>query len=95
MTIKSKPMIKIKRAKNGQFFFTIQGKNGQVILTSETYKSRAGCRKGINAVLNVCGSGRLIKIKDETDKPPVKRKPKANPRRMIVNGFPYTEIGLA
>lgn len=94
MTIKSKPMIKIKRAKNGQFFFTIQGKNGQVILTSETYKSKQGAIKGMLAVVRVFGFENW-NYKDETDKPPVKRKPKTKPRRMIVNGFPYTEVGLA
>lgn len=46
-------MIKIKQAKNGQFFFTIQAKNGQVIVTSETYKSKAGVWKGIWAIIKV------------------------------------------
>lgn len=62
-------MIKIKRAKNGQLFFTVHAKNHKVILTSETYKSKQGVMKGIKATLKVFNYGywpNMSLIKDET-----------------------------
>ena len=40
----------IKRAKNKQFYFNLKATNGEVILTSETYKSRTGVNNGIASV---------------------------------------------
>ena len=40
----------IEKSVDGQFFFTLRSKNGQKIVTSETYHTKQGCRKGINAV---------------------------------------------
>ena len=40
----------IKKASKGQFVFNLKASNGQVILTSETYKSKAGAKNGISAV---------------------------------------------
>lgn len=40
----------IKRAKNKQFYFNLKAINGEVILTSETYRTRAGARNGIKSV---------------------------------------------
>jgi uncharacterized protein YegP (UPF0339 family) len=39
-------MIKIHTAKDGQFYFTVQSRNHQVIVTSETYKSKQAARRG-------------------------------------------------
>lgn len=56
-------MIKIKRAKNGQLYYVVVAKNGKVLLTSETYKSKRGVMKGIRALaLATC----KIRITDET-----------------------------
>lgn len=38
-----------KRA-NGEYQFNLQATNGQVILTSEGYKAKAGCANGIESV---------------------------------------------
>ena len=35
---------------NGEFQFTLKADNGQVILTSEGYTSKAGCSNGIESV---------------------------------------------
>ena len=60
-------MIKIKRAKNGQLYYVVVAKNGKVLLTSETYKSKRGVWIGINAVLKSLRSHRsLCRIVDET-----------------------------
>lgn len=40
----------IKLRKNGEFQFDLKASNGQVILTSEGYKSKASCKNGIESV---------------------------------------------
>jgi uncharacterized protein len=40
----------LKKAKNGQFFFNLKAANGEVILTSETYKQKESSEKGIESV---------------------------------------------
>ena len=46
----------MKKAKNGQFFFNLKAANGEVILTSETYKQRDGAEQGIESVKKNSGS---------------------------------------
>lgn len=46
-------MIKFKKAKNGQHYFTVQAGNGKTLVTSETYKTRQGAMKGAKALLLV------------------------------------------
>lgn len=40
----------IKKATNGQFYFTLTGGNGETILTSEMYVTKQGCERGIDSV---------------------------------------------
>lgn len=40
----------LKKAKNGQFMFNLKAANGQVILTSELYKTKASAENGIESV---------------------------------------------
>lgn len=40
----------ISRRKNGEFQFNLKAGNGQVILSSEGYGDKAGCRNGIESV---------------------------------------------
>ena len=40
----------LKKASNGQFFFTLHADNGEKILTSETYKAKPGALNGIESV---------------------------------------------
>ncbi|MGE4800527.1 YegP family protein [Yersinia hibernica] len=40
----------IKKAKNGQYFFTLKASNGEIILTSEMYASKASTENGISSV---------------------------------------------
>lgn len=40
----------LKKASNGEIFFNLKASNGEVILTSEMYKARAGALNGIEAV---------------------------------------------
>lgn len=41
-----------KSKKNNEMWFTVKGKNGKTIVTSETYKRISGVKKGINAVID-------------------------------------------
>ena len=40
----------LKKAKDGQFMFNLKATNGQVILTSELYKTKASAENGIESV---------------------------------------------
>ncbi len=40
----------IKKDKSGQFRFNLKATNGQVILSSEAYKTKASCDNGIESV---------------------------------------------
>ncbi|MCF2219180.1 YegP family protein [Chryseobacterium sp. PS-8] len=40
----------ISTRKNGEFQFNLKATNGQVILSSEGYSSKAGCQNGIESV---------------------------------------------
>ena len=40
----------IKKGKDGQFYFNLKANNGEVILSSEGYTTKPGCKKGIVSV---------------------------------------------
>ncbi len=40
----------IKKAKNGQFYFNLKAGNGEIILTSEMYTTKASANNGIASV---------------------------------------------
>ena len=44
------PTFALKKTRGGQFMFNLHASNGQVILTSERYKSKVGARNGIKSV---------------------------------------------
>lgn len=46
-------MIKENISTDGQFYFTVMAGNNQVLLTSETYKTPQGMRKGIKSAVKV------------------------------------------
>lgn len=41
---------------DGQFYFVIKGQNGQVLATSETYKTKEGAHGGIAALYTIEGN---------------------------------------
>lgn len=45
----------IYSGKNGQFYFRLKAANGEVILASEGYVSKAGCENGIASVKKNAG----------------------------------------
>jgi len=40
----------IKRAKNGEYYFNLKAVNGEIVLTSETYKAKDSAKTGIESV---------------------------------------------
>jgi uncharacterized protein len=57
----------IKTAKNGKVHFNLKASNGQVILTSEKYESRAAALKGIESVRKNAGDAKRFERKDAKD----------------------------
>lgn len=45
-----KPKFEIKKRTNREFMFNLKAGNGEIILTSEGYESKQGCKKGIDSV---------------------------------------------
>lgn len=41
----------IKRAKDGQFYFNLKARNGEIILTSEGYTTKATLQHGVTSVM--------------------------------------------
>ena len=46
----------LRTSNNGKHYFSLVANNGEVILTSQMYRSRAGARKGISSVQANSGS---------------------------------------
>jgi len=44
----------LKKGKGGKFMFNLKAANGQVILTSQTYKTKAAAKSGIKSVGTNC-----------------------------------------
>lgn len=42
----------ITKRKNGEFQFNLKARNGEIILTSEGYVTKAGCINGIESVIS-------------------------------------------
>lgn len=40
----------VKTTANGQFMFNLKAGNGEIVLTSETYKTKAACLAGVESV---------------------------------------------
>jgi uncharacterized protein len=55
----------IKKGRTGQFRFSLVGRNGQIVATSETYTTKASCMNGIKAVKSLAGDA---EIEDQTSK---------------------------
>jgi len=43
----------IRPSADGQFYFVLIAPNNEIIATSEMYKTKDGCKKGIDAVRNM------------------------------------------
>ena len=44
------PKFEVYKDKAGEFRFRLKASNGEIILTGESYKAKAGCLKGIESI---------------------------------------------
>ena len=60
----------LKTAKNGQFHFSLLASNGQVILQSEMYESKANAQNGIASIQkNAADDARYDRLVSKSNKP--------------------------
>jgi len=52
----------IKEAKNGQYIFNLKAGNGEIIATSEMYKTKAAAENGIESVKKNAGEAKVIDL---------------------------------
>jgi uncharacterized protein YegP (UPF0339 family) len=57
----------IKKAKNGQFHFNLKASNGEIILTSEMYASKASAENGIASVQTNSPDEKQYEVKPAKD----------------------------
>jgi len=55
----------IKKGRRGQFRFSLVGRNGQIVATSETYTTKASCLNGVKSVKTLAADA---EIEDQTAK---------------------------
>lgn len=53
--------------KNGEFYFRLKARNGEVILTSQGYKAKASCLNGIESVKKNSANEERFEIKEAKD----------------------------
>ncbi len=54
----------LKKGKGGKFMFNLKAANGQVVLTSQTYKTKAAAKNGIKSVCNNCSEDARFERKE-------------------------------
>lgn len=60
----------IKQAKNGKFYFSLKAGNGEIILTSQMYADKKGCKNGIESVRkNAASEGQFESLEDKSGSP--------------------------
>lgn len=50
----------ILSAKNGERYFNLVAPNGQIILSSETYKSQAALKNGIRVAIKAAKTAKIV-----------------------------------
>ena len=60
----------IKTRKNGEFQFNLKATNGQVILTSEGYKTKASCLNGVESVKKNSQDEKRFEVKEASNGKP-------------------------
>lgn len=59
------PKFKIKKTKDGQYCFDLIAKNGEIILQSESYKSKSGCENCIKSIIENAPKAKIVDITDK------------------------------
>ena len=58
-------MIEILKSEDEQFYYVVKAKNNKVLVTSETYRKKQSCHKGIESLIKTMDG--KIEVKDLTD----------------------------
>ena len=56
----------IKNSDDGQFYFTLHSRNGEIITTSELYTQKHSCYDGIYSVMSVATIAPIIDLTKES-----------------------------
>jgi uncharacterized protein YegP (UPF0339 family) len=84
----------ISIAKNGEFYFNLKATNGQIILTSEMYSSKAACTNGIESVMNNCEDDNRYDRKHSTNNKPYFNLKAANGQVIGTSEMYESEAGM-
>jgi uncharacterized protein YegP (UPF0339 family) len=57
----------VKTTKNGQFMFNLKAANGEIILTSETYTTKAAAMNGIESCRKNSSEDKRFELKDASN----------------------------
>ena len=60
----------IKKSTDGKFHFNLKASNGQVILSSEMYESKAACQNGIESIKKNSGDEKRFERNESKDGEP-------------------------
>ena len=60
------PKFHLKKSKDGQFYFNLHAKNGEIVLTSERYKAKASAKNGIASIKKNCKADKRYERKAST-----------------------------
>ncbi|MDG4668624.1 YegP family protein [Mycobacterium sp. 236(2023)] len=54
----------IRKSSDEQYYFFLRARNGEILVTSEMYKQKAGAENGIRAVKEVAPDAQIIDVSD-------------------------------
>ena len=55
----------IKKAKNGKYYFNLKAGNGEIILSSQMYADKRGCKNGIESVRKNAASEAQFSVEED------------------------------
>ena len=58
------PKFEIYKDKAGEFRFRLKARNGEIIVTGEGYKSKDGCKNGIDSIRRNAPDSEIVENKD-------------------------------
>jgi uncharacterized protein len=50
----------ISKSKDGQYYFVLKARNGQILVTSETYTTKQSAENGIRAVRGTATAAKVV-----------------------------------
>lgn len=60
----------MRTAKSGEYYFRLQGDNGQTVLSSEMYKAKDSCKNGVESVKKNAGTAERFEKRSATSGAP-------------------------